>query len=81
MGGTRRSEDFAGETVLELHGLAVNCDLFRPRRRSVSRGAGAIGDVCWGDKNKPYVAVGRCSCSASGQMEAQLLGGNFRKCL
>ncbi len=39
MGGTRRSEDFAGEAVLQLDCLAIDDDLLGPGRRPVAGAA------------------------------------------
>lgn len=44
MGGTWRSEDFAGKAVFQLHRLTVDDDLLGPGRGPVARAA--IGHVC-----------------------------------
>ena len=43
MGGSGRSEDLAGEAVLELDHLAVDLDLSGPGGRPVARPAGTAG--------------------------------------
>lgn len=44
MGGTWRSEDFAGKAIFQLNCLTVDDDLLGPGRRPVARAA--IGHVC-----------------------------------
>lgn len=44
MGGTWRSEDFAGKAIFQLHCLTVDDDLLGPGRGPVARAA--IGHVC-----------------------------------
>ena len=46
MGGAGRSEDLAGEAVLELDGLPVDLDLPGPGGGPVTRPAGTAG--IWG---------------------------------
>lgn len=44
MGGTWRSEDFAGEAIFQLNCLTVDDNLLGPGRRPVARAA--IGHIC-----------------------------------
>lgn len=44
VGGTWRSEDFAGEAIFQLNCLTIDDDLLGPGRRPVARAA--VGHIC-----------------------------------
>lgn len=69
MGGAWRSEDLAGEAVLELDRLAVDDHLLRPGRRPVA--GAAVGHVCGCTGEKEMHRDSREGKAPKGRLECQ----------
>lgn len=70
MGGTWRSEDFAGEAIFQLNCLTIDDDLLGPGRRPVARAA--VGHI-WGKKQLEHFSYFKCYLISLG-MHEQVMG-------
>lgn len=70
MGGTWRSEDFAGEAIFQLYCLTIDDDLLGPGRRPVARAA--VGHI-WGKNSWNISAIFKSYFISLG-MHEQVMG-------